>query len=94
MPGLLAFRQTRPPGRNLRDAVATPRFEVLEAAVAAFVVIAIVLAVAAAVLFAAFVVICLAIRKEDRIGTLAGRAPNRICRGVRHMTGWHWTRWV
>jgi hypothetical protein len=67
---------------------------VLEAAVAAFVVMAIALAVAAALLFGAFVVISLAIRKEDRLGTLAGRAPNRICRGVRHMTGLHWTRWI
>jgi hypothetical protein len=67
---------------------------VLEAAVAVFVVIAIALAVAVAVLFGALVVISLAIRKEDRLGTLAGRAPNRICRGARHMTGWHWTRWV
>jgi hypothetical protein len=71
-----------------------PRYEVLEAAVAAFVVIAIALAVALAVLIGALVVISLAIRKEDRLGTLAGRAPNRICRGTRHMTGWHWTRWV
>jgi hypothetical protein len=67
---------------------------VLEAAVAAFVIIAIALAVAVAVLFGVFVVISLAIRREDRLGTLKGRAPNRICRGARHLAGWHWTRWV
>jgi len=74
------------------DAAATPRYEVLEATVATFVVIAIALAVAAAVLFGAFVAICRAISREDRLGTLAGRAPSMTCRGARHMTGFHRTR--
>lgn len=61
---------------------------------ATFELIAIALAVAAAVLFGIFVVISLAIRREDRLGTLAGRAPSLTCRGARHMTGWHRTHWV
>lgn len=60
---------------------------------AAFEVMAIGVVVAAAVLFGAFVVISLAIRREDRLGTLAGQPPSRTCRGARHMTGWHRTRW-
>jgi hypothetical protein len=72
----------------------TTRYREQEATVAAFEVIAIALAVAAAVVFGAFVVISLAIRREDRLGTLAGRAPSRTCRGARHMTGWHRTRWL
>jgi hypothetical protein len=54
---------------------------------------AIALVVVAAVLFGAFLVISLAIRREDRLGTLAGQPPSRTCRGARHMTCWHRTRW-
>jgi hypothetical protein len=61
--------------------------------VAAFEVMAIALGVAAVVLLGAFVVICLAIRREDRLGTLAGQAPGKACRGARHMTAWHRTHW-
>lgn len=46
------------------------------------------------VLFGAFVTICFAIRREDKVGTLAGRAPSRACQSARHMTGWHWARWA
>jgi hypothetical protein len=62
--------------------------------VAAFVVIGIALVAAAAILFGGFVVISLAIRREDRLGTLAGQAPSRTCRSARHMTGYHRTDWV
>jgi hypothetical protein len=68
--------------------------EVLEATVATFVVIAIALAAAAIVLLGVFIVISLAIRREDRLGTLAGRAPGIICRAARHMSGFHRTNWV
>ena len=61
---------------------------------ATFVLIAIALVAAAAILFGGFVVISLAIRREDRLGTLAGQAPSRTCRGARHMTGFHRTHWV
>jgi hypothetical protein len=66
----------------------------LETVVATLVVIAIGLVAATAILFGGFVVISLAIRREDRLGTLAGQAPNRTCRGARHMTGFHRTDWV
>lgn len=61
---------------------------------ATFEVIAIALVAAAAMLFGGFVVISLAIRREDRLGTLAGQAPSRTCRSARHMTGWHRTNWL
>jgi hypothetical protein len=60
---------------------------------AVFEVVAIALVVVAAVVFGAFLAISLAIRREDRLGTLAGQPPSRTCRGARHMTGWRRTRW-
>jgi hypothetical protein len=61
---------------------------------ASLVTIAIVLSVACGVLFGAFVAISFAIRREDNIGTLAGCAPSRVCRGARLVTGWHRSRWA
>lgn len=46
------------------------------------------------VLVGAFFAISFAIRREDRVGTLTGRAPSRACQSARHMTAWHRTDWV
>jgi hypothetical protein len=62
--------------------------------VATFVLIAIALLVACLILFGGFLVISLAIRKEDSSGTITGRAPSLRCRSARHMAGWHRTHWV
>ena len=61
---------------------------------ATLVTIALVLVLAYGVLFGAFLVICAAIRREDRIGTLAGRAPSWTAQSARSMTGWHRSRWA
>lgn len=50
-------------------------------------------AAAFGVLFGAFFAISFAIRREDRSGTLAGRAPSRACQSARHLTQWHRVRW-
>jgi hypothetical protein len=50
-------------------------------------------AVAFSVLFGAFFAISLAIRREDKTGTLTGHAPNRACQSARHLTQWHRIRW-
>ena len=44
-------------------------------------------------LFCAFLAISFAIRREDRVGTLVGRAPSRTCRSARHVAGFHRLRW-
>jgi len=62
--------------------------------VATFVLIAIAVFAACLILFAGFIVISLAIRKEDSSGTITGRAPSLWCRSARHMAGWHRTDWV
>jgi hypothetical protein len=95
MPGRLVWKGTPDIGdMEPAGCRGKTRYGELEIAVATVEVIAIALVVAAAVLFGGFVAICLAIRREDRQGTLAGQAPSRTCRGVRHMTGWHRTDWV
>lgn len=50
-------------------------------------------AVAFGVLFGAFFAVSFAIRKEDKIGTLTGRAPSRACQSARLLTQWHRVRW-
>lgn len=52
------------------------------------------LAAAYGVLFGAFLAISFAIRREDKVGTLTGRAPSRTCQSARSMTGWHRTHWA
>lgn len=52
------------------------------------------LSVLCGVLVGAFLAISFAIRKEDKVGTLTGRAPSRACQRARHMTGWHRAHWV
>jgi hypothetical protein len=61
---------------------------------ASLVTIAIALSAVSGVLFGAFVTISFAIRREDNVGTLTGRAPSRVCQGARLMTGWHRSRWA
>jgi hypothetical protein len=61
---------------------------------ATLVTIALALALAYGVLFGAFIMICSAIRHEDRVGTLVGRAPSRTAQSARFMTGWHRSRWA
>lgn len=61
---------------------------------AALVTIAIALLVSYGVLFGVFIVISFAIRREDKAGTLTGRAPSLTCQGARLMTGWRRSRWV
>jgi len=60
---------------------------------ASIVTIAIASAVAFGVLFGAFLAISFAIRREDKIGTLTGRAPSRACQSARHVAGFHRLRW-
>lgn len=43
--------------------------------------------VAYGIVFGAFLAISFAIRREDKVGTLAGRAPNRACQSARHVAG-------
>src|SRR5215471_15339607 len=45
------------------------------------------------ILFGAFLAISFAIRREDKVGTLTGRAPSRACRSARYLTQWHRIRW-
>ena len=61
---------------------------------ASLVTIAIALSVAYGIMFGAFFAISLAIRHEDKIGTLTGRAPSRACQSARALTGWHRARWA
>ncbi len=61
---------------------------------ASLVPFAIALSVASGVLFGAFLAISFAIRREDKVGTLTGRAPSRACQSARSMTGWHRARWA
>jgi len=61
---------------------------------ASLVAIAIAVSVAFGVLFGAFFAISFAIRREDKVGTLAGRAPSRACQSARYLTGWHRSRWA
>lgn len=56
--------------------------------------IALALVLAYGILFGAFLAICSAIRHEDRVGTLAGKAPNWTAQSARSMTGWHRSRWA
>jgi hypothetical protein len=44
-------------------------------------------------LFCAFLAISFAIRREDKVGTLAGRAPSKACQSARHVAGFHRLRW-
>jgi hypothetical protein len=70
-----------------------PGTESLEAVVASFIPIAIALFAAYGVLFGVFFVISFAIRREDRRGTVIGRAPSLACQSARHIAGWHRLRW-
>jgi hypothetical protein len=58
------------------------------------VTIALTLVLAYGILLGAFLAICSAIRREDRGGTLAGRAPSWTAQSARSMTGWHRSRWA
>jgi hypothetical protein len=49
--------------------------------------------VAYGILFGAFLAISFAIRREDKVGTLVGRAPSRACQSARHVAGFHRVRW-
>ena len=60
---------------------------------ASLVPIAIALFAAYGVLLVGFYLISRAIRREDKAGTLTGRAPTRVCWSARHMAGWHRVRW-
>ena len=60
---------------------------------ASLVTIAIASSVAFGVLFGAFLAISFAIRREDRVGTLTGRAPSRACQSARQVAGFHRLRW-
>jgi hypothetical protein len=60
---------------------------------ASIVWIAIGIAAAYGALFGAFLAISFAIRREDKVGTLAGRAPSRACQRARHVAGFHRLRW-
>jgi len=60
---------------------------------AALVMIAVPLALAG-ILLGAFLKICVEIRREDRSGSLAGRAPSRIAQSVRNVAGWRRARWA
>jgi hypothetical protein len=66
----------------------TPREGSMEATVASLVFLGIVAAIALAGLIA-YLVISVIINREDRSGSIADDAPNRACRGVRSMTGYH-----
>lgn len=61
---------------------------------ASLVTITIALAVVLVLLFGAFIVISMAIRREDATGTITGRAPSRVSRSARFLVGWHRSRWV
>jgi hypothetical protein len=60
-----------------------------EATVASIVWIAIGTAVAYGAVFGSFLAISFAIRREDKVGTLTGRAPSRACRSARQVAGFH-----
>jgi len=60
---------------------------------ASLVTIAIALSAAYGVLFAGFLLISRAIRREDNHETLTGRAPNWLCWIARHMVGFHRVNW-
>jgi hypothetical protein len=49
--------------------------------------------VAYGILFGAFLAISFAIRREDKVGTLVGRAPDWKCKSARHVAGFHRLRW-
>jgi hypothetical protein len=49
--------------------------------------------VAFGALSGALLAISFAIRREDKVGTLTGRAPSRACRSARHVAGFHRLRW-
>lgn len=48
-----------------------------------------IVAVAYGVVFGAFFAISFAIRREDRVGTLVGRAPSGTCKSARYVAGFH-----
>jgi hypothetical protein len=60
---------------------------------AGFMLIAIAAAVTAGALLGAFLVISLAIRREDRQMTLRRPAPDPACRGAREVTGYRRFGW-
>ena len=67
--------------------------ESLEAVMASFVIIAIALSAVCTLLFGAFLTISFTIHREDRMSTVTGHAPSWVCRGARHVAGWHRLRW-
>jgi hypothetical protein len=60
---------------------------------ASLVTIAIALFAAYGALLVGFFLISRAIRREDKAGTLTGRAPTWVCWSARHMAGGHRVRW-
>jgi len=60
---------------------------------ASLVTIAIALSAAYVVLLVGLYLISRAIRREDKKGTLTGRAPSWVCWSARHMAGWHRVDW-
>ena len=74
-------------GRRERDLRTEVRgTEVLEAIMAGVVVVAVTVFIAGLAV-GVFVIIAIAVRREDRHYTLAGEAPDRLSRSTRRLTG-------
>lgn len=52
-----------------------------------------IIAVVAGIALGVYLKISFTISREDRSGSITADAPNRACRNVRSMTGYHRLRW-